>query len=341
MLGYILAKNMPTVTIIVPCYNEQDTIGLLLSAIYSQTYPRAMIDVVVSDGMSTDGTREEIEKFQEKYNDIDIQIVDNPQRNIPSALNRALEVAKAEIIIRLDAHSVPYVDYVARCVNALRDGKGDNVGGVWIIRTKGKGLLARSIMVAASHPLGVGGAQYRIGGIAQPVDTVPFGAFYRSLIERVGMFDESLLSNEDYEFNTRIRKIGGTIWFDPEIQSTYFARSDIPALAKQYWRYGYWKFRMLKRYPDTLRWRQGLPPLFVAGFIIFSALAIVFPWIQWLLLAQVCIYSLILLISGLLVAIKNHDPGLVVGVPMAISVMHLSWGLAFIWSLISSPFNRD
>jgi cellulose synthase/poly-beta-1,6-N-acetylglucosamine synthase-like glycosyltransferase len=332
---------MPTVSIIVPCYNEQDTIGLLLSAIYSQTYPRSKMDVVVSDGMSTDGTREEIEKYQEEYHDLNIQIVDNPKRNIPSALNRALEIAKGDIIIRLDAHSVPEDDYVKRCVNALQEGKGDNVGGVWIIRTKGKGLLARSIMVAASHPLGVGGAQYRIGGTAQAVDTVPFGAFYRNLIRQVGMFDENLLSNEDYEFNARVRQAGGTIWFDPEIKSTYFARSSIPALAKQYWRYGYWKFRMLKRYPGTLRWRQALPPLFVASLVFFSLLGLFNPSFLWFFLAQIGLYLIVLLISGLVVAIKDQDLGLVISVPMAIVVMHFSWGLAFIWSLIASLFNRD
>jgi succinoglycan biosynthesis protein ExoA len=332
---------MPTVTIIVPCYNEQDTIGLLLTAIYSQTYSRAKMDVVISDGMSTDSTRDNIEKLKRKFYDLDIQIVDNPKRNIPSALNQALEVAKGEIIIRLDAHSVPRLDYVERCVSALKDGKGDNVGGAWIIRTKGKGLLARSIMIAASHPLGVGGAQYRIGGTAQAVDTVPFGAFYRSLIDRVGRFDENLLSNEDYEFNARVRKAGGMVWFDPEIQSTYFARSSIIALAKQYWRYGYWKFRMLKRYPKTIRWRQALPPLYVASIILFCVIVVFFPWIKWLIITQIGIYSLVLLISGFMVGIKDRDPGLVLGVPVTIAVMHLSWGLAFIWSLISSLFNHD
>ena len=99
------------------------------------------------------------------------------------------------------------------------------------------------------------------------MDTVPFGAFRRSLIDKIGLFDETLLTNEDYEFNTRIRQSGGRVWLDPEIVTVYYARSTLRDLARQYWRYGYWKFRMLRRYPDTLRWRQALPPLFVASLI--------------------------------------------------------------------------
>ena len=130
--------------------------------------------------------------------------------------------------------------------------------------------MAQSIAAAASHPLGVGDALYRHASKASQVDTVPFGAFKRELLALVGFFDESLLTNEDYEFNTRIRKSGGTIWLDPAIRSVYFARPTLAALARQYSRYGFWKWRMLRRYPETLRWRQGLPPLFVLSLLAWN-----------------------------------------------------------------------
>ncbi len=98
-------------------------------------------------------------------------------------------------------------------------------------------------------------------------------SFRREVFERYGRFDESLLSNEDYEFNARLRQQGGRVWLDPRIRSTYFARPDLKALSKQYWRYGYWKWRMLRRYPKTLRWRQGLPPVFVLSMAALLVLA--------------------------------------------------------------------
>jgi len=151
------------------------------------------------------------------------------------------------------------------------------------------------------------------------------------------MFDETLLTNEDYEFNTRIRQSGGRIWFDPEIRSVYFARQSLKSLAQQYWRYGYWKLQMLRRYPDTIRWRQALPPLFVVSLIGLILLASFFPIVLWTLIAVLGIYMLILLLAGLQIAIKHHDAALWFGSPLAISCMHFSWGAGFLWGVLNPP----
>jgi succinoglycan biosynthesis protein ExoA len=325
---------MPLVSIIVPCYNEQSTIRLLLDALYAQTYPRAEMEVIIADGLSSDRTRERIQDFSNEHPDLQVCVVDNRQRTIPSGLNRALAAANGEIIVRLDAHSVPESDYVARCVSALEQGHGDNVGGAWDIRPGGSGGMARAIAVAAAHPLGVGDARYRYSRQAQAVDTVPFGAFRAALVERIGPYDETLLTNEDYEFNTRVRQSGGTVWLDPEIRSTYFARPSLLDLVRQYWRYGYWKARMLRRYPHTLRWRQALPPLFVLGLLASGFLAIWFLPVRWLLVGGICLYSLVLLAAGAQSAWKGRDPFLLLTVPLAIAAMHLTWGSAFLWSLV-------
>jgi len=327
--------SSPKVSVIVPCYNEQDTIHLLLEALLEQTYPQHELEVIIADGMSTDRTRKAIAEFQIAHSQLSLRIIDNVKRTIPGALNRAIEAAKGEFIVRLDAHSVPCPDYVALSVEALETGLGDNVGGVWEIRPGGTnpGRLARAIAVAAAHPLGVGDARYRLGGAAGAVDTVPFGAFRRSLVDQIGHFDETLLSNEDYEFNVRARQAGATIWMDPAIRSTYIARSNLGALARQYWRYGYWKLRMLLRYPQTFRWRQ-LSGAFVLTWPALGLLAIWFVFARWLLLVEAIVYFSALSIAGIQSAIKQRDIGLVLGVPLAIAVMHFSWGSAFIWSLI-------
>jgi len=327
---------MPKVSIIVPCYNEQTTIQLLLDAVYAQTYARSEMEVVIADGSSTDATRSVIQDWENTHPDLLIRVVDNPQRVIPAALNVALRSACGEIIVRLDAHSMPAPDYVERSVKALLAGCGDNIGGVWLIQPGAANGVARAIAVAASHPLGVGGAQYRVGGQPQAVDTVPFGAFHRKLIDRIGFYDETLLSNEDYEYNARIRKAGGVVWFDPQIRSTYFSRSTYQDLARQYWRYGYWKFQMLRRYPETLRWRQGLPPLFVLTIVSLVVLSIWFPWTLWILLVEIAFYGLIIMVAGIQRALKMRDAWLAIGLPIAIAIMHISWGLAFLWSFLKA-----
>lgn len=323
-----------TVSVIIPCYNEQTTIRLLLEAIYHQTYPRSAMEVILVDGMSTDRTREEVYAFQREYPDLPIRIIDNPARIIPAGLNCGIATARGEILIRVDGHAVPTSEYIKHCVDDLTTGMGDNVGGVWDIHPACQGMIPRGIAVAASHPLGVGDARYRYTDQPQAVETVPFFAFRRSLVERIGKYDETLLTNEDYEFNVRIRQSGGKVWLDPKIKSIYFARSTLHALASQYWRYGYWKGRMLLRYPRTLRWRQALPPAFVASLLGLAIMSLIFQIAGWLLIAEIFSYTLVLLGAGLNSAIKHQYPALVISLPLAIATMHLSWGTALWWSLI-------
>ncbi len=329
---------MPLVSIIIPCYNEQDTIRKLLEAVYAQTFPLADLEMVIADGLSTDGTRAEVARFAEAHQDMRIAIVENPVQSIPSALNCALKVTQGDIIVRLDAHSVPYPDYIERCVTDLLTGLGENVGGVWEIHPGSHTWMAQSIAAAASHPLGVGDALYRRAGKAAQVDTVPFGAFKRELLALVGFFDEFLHTNEDYEFNARIRKAGGTIWLDPAIRSIYFARSSLSALARQYSRYGFWKWRMLRKYPDTLRWRQGLPPLFVLSLFCGVVLAAFLPVFRILLAAEVLVYLLILVAAGVEASIRQKKAFLGFGLPIAITTMHVAWGAGFLWSMIKGIF---
>lgn len=323
--------NMPPiVSLIVPCYNEEKTIRLLLDALLAQTYPLAQMEVVIADGLSADGTRAEIVRFQHEHPELSVRVLDNTARIIPAALNVAIGASQGDIIVRMDAHAAPAPDYVQRCVDALNAGLGENVGGVWDIRPSTDGWVAETIAAAAAHPLGVGDAFYRHATQAQSVDTVPFGAFRRDLIEKIGLFDETLLANEDYEFNTRIRQAGGTVWLDSAIRSVYFARPTFSRLAKQYFNYGYWKWKMLARYPSTLRWRQFLPPVFVLSLLFWLFLGVFFSFAFWAFFGELIVYFGILFAAGL----KLGKPAL----PLAISVMHISWGSGLLWSALTSLF---
>jgi len=325
---------MLSISLVIPCFNERETIENLLLAILIQTHEHTYLEVIIADGMSTDGTREAIQGYASQHPELNIRLLDNPQRIIPAALNVAIKAARGNVIIRLDAHSAPKPDYVERCLTVLEETGAANVGGVWEIQPGAETLLARAIAAAASHPLGAGDARYRISGEPGPVDTVPFGAFRREWLEKVGPFNEELLANEDYEYNVRIRNAGGLIWFDPSIRSIYFARPDLHSLTRQYWRYGYWKVRMLRQYPGTLRWRQALPPIFVLSTVILSVLTFAFPLARLLLAVQLGAYSFITAFAGLLESIRRKDMGLILGFPPAIWTMHFSWGAGFLTSVL-------
>lgn len=322
------------ISFIIPCYNEQASIGLLLEAIRLQIYPQDKIEVVIADGMSDDGTRNVIGDYASQHPEMNIRLIDNPLRIIPAALNVAIEAAEGNVIIRIDAHSAPRPDYVERCLAVLEETGAANVGGVWEIQPGAGTWMARAIAAAASHPLGAGDARYRISGESGSVETVPFGAFRREWLERIGPFNEELLTNEDYEYNVRIRTAGGVVWFDPSIRSIYFARPDLCSLARQYWRYGFWKVRMLQQYPGTLRWRQALPPIFVLSTVVLAALAFPFPLARLFCSLQLGVYFLTTFTFAFLEGSKRNDLGVAFGFPISIWAMHIAWGSGFLWSLI-------
>ena len=94
-----------SVSIVIPCYNEQATISELLEAIYQQTYPRSETEVIIADGLSEDDTRDVIRNFQDTHPELDVHIVDNSARSIPSAVNTAIQAARGENIVRMDAQA--------------------------------------------------------------------------------------------------------------------------------------------------------------------------------------------------------------------------------------------
>ncbi len=326
----------PLISVIVPCLNEEPTIALLLEALQRQSFPSTQFEVVIADGNSTDGTRQRIAKFQLAHPHPAIRVIDNPSRAIPAGLNLAIAAARGGVILRLDAHSVPDKDYLEQSLADLKADKGWNVGGRWDIRPGSKNWIASAIALAAGHPIGIGDAQYRFSEQAQHVDTVPFGCFKKELIDQIGPFDESLQANEDYEFNARIRAAGGQVWLNPAIRSVYFARAKFSALMKQYSRYGYWKWRMIQRFPTTLRWRQALPPLFVLGLFLGPLLVFVWPWAKMVWLSAVVSYVTLLALVGIQITFQTKDLRNLVGVPAAIFIMHSSYGSAFLWSIIRS-----
>jgi GT2 family glycosyltransferase len=207
---------------------------------------------------------------------------------------------------------------------------------VWDIQPGGNDWVSRSIAAAATSPVGTGNAGYRYATKASVVDTVPFGAFRKSYLKKIGGWDERLLSNEDYELNMRIKKLGGKVWLDPAIRCVYFSRTTFSGLARQYWRYGYWKAQMLKRYPATTLWRQFLPPMLVASLVLFLILSIWFVPARWLLALEVMLYVLTILGIGVNSAIKKHDSALIIGVPGAVAIMHLVWGTGLLCGMAAS-----
>ena len=331
------ATSHERVSVVIPCRNENARIAALLDAIRSQE--TAVLEVVIVDTGSTDGTVAIVGRYQQHHTDLRLRCLSHPNAGIAEAMNRGIETAHGEVIVRLDGHSRPRPDYVKRAVGTLRDSGAAIVGGVWDIVSGDQTQVAEAIALAVAHPLGAGNAVYRTArttdGGRTEVDTVPFGCFRRSTWETLGGFDEGLLTNEDYEFNYRARSSGSTVVLDRDIRCTYFARSTLADLARQYFRYGWWKLEMLKRHPRSLRWRQALPGALVPLFVCLGAASLVWPASRLLLGGFALAYAAILSVTALQVARQQSRLDLVWPLMAAFAAVHGSWSTGFTTNIVS------
>ncbi|MBI1792674.1 MAG: glycosyltransferase family 2 protein [Chloroflexi bacterium] len=259
--------NLPFVSVILPIRDESAYIGHCFRAILQQDYPGEM-EILIADGMSTDNTRSLIHDFSVLHPQLKIQVLDNPSKIVPTGINIALRQAKGEIIIRVDGHTVIAPDYVRQCVETLQRTKADNVGGK--MNAFGEKAFAKAVALATSTPFGIGGGRFHVSNEEEWVDTVYMGAWPRRVFDRIGLFDEELVRDQDDEFNYRLREQGGRILLSPSICSEYTVRSTPGALWKQYFQYGFWKVRVLQKHPRQMSPRQFMPPAFVLALLLSS-----------------------------------------------------------------------
>jgi hypothetical protein len=189
--------------------------------------------------------------------------------------------------------------------------------------------VQNAIAIAMTTPLGTGGARFRIGGAPAPTDTVYLGVFRRSVFARVGLFDEAMERNQDYELNHRIRKTGGVVYFHPELTVDYTPRATFGELARQYRQYGDWKRRMLRHHPESLRARQLAPPLFVLGAGASAVLALT-PW-RAVSATYFGVYGAAVLGTALFEWVRRRE-SVALLCPVALVTMHVSWGVGFLFS---------
>jgi glycosyltransferase involved in cell wall biosynthesis len=324
------ASPQPFVSVIMPIRNEEDFIARTLGAVLAQDYPHDKMEVLIADGMSTDGTRAIIARLA-AASDVAVHVLDNVARIVPTGLNLALERAKGEIIVRVDGHTIIAPDYVSACVFTLETMEADNVGGR--MDAVADGPFGEAIALATSSPFGVGGARFHYAEKDVLVDTVYMGAWRREVFERIGLFDEELVRNQDDEFNYRLRAHQGKIVLSTTIRSEYHNRNSLRALWKQYFEYGYWKVRVMQKHRQQMRPRQYVPPAFVA-VVLGGALFMPFSRaLRRLWLALLGVYALANAVASLWVASRKGIDSLL-RMPMTFATLHFAYGSGFLLGLI-------
>lgn len=312
-------------SVICPIYNEEKRIARCIDSILAQDYPKDDLEILFVDGQSSDRTREIIHEHIRQYPFI--HLLDNPERIAPAALNIGIRVAKGDIILRLDAHAYYPKNYFSLLVNKLRESGADNVGGVCHTLPAKDTPMCRAIACAMSSPFGMGNSHFRIGANHEMwVDTVPFGCFRRDIFDKIGLFDEELVRNQDDEFNGRIIRNGGRILLLPQVVIDYFARDTISKTAKMFYQYGLFKPLVNKKLHKPTTLRQFFPPLFMAGIIIGGLLSIFSSTIGWLYLSVLILYILLGLLFGLRQTQRIPD---IFIMPIIFAAIHFSYGTGY------------
>lgn len=317
-------------SIILPAYNEVAYVERALQAVLAQNNVGKM-EILVADGMSTDGTRQIVERIAREHPQANIRIVDNPGKIVATGMNLAMSNAKGEIIIRVDGHCVIAPDYVRKCVEHIEKDGVDGVGGP--MASIGETSVARITAIAMSSPFGVGNSAFRTTtGQTMLADTVPFPAYTREIIEQAGLYDEELVRNQDDEYNYRIRELGGKILLADDVRSTYYSRGSLAKLWKQFYQYGFYKVRVLQKHPRQMQVRQFVPPAFVAGLVGSLVIGLLWPAAMGLFWVVAGSYVAANVGASVVTAARRGWKSLPL-LPLTFAILHVSYGLGFLVGL--------
>ena len=316
-----------TVSVVVPCRNEKDHIESALKSILAQEPPPGDFEVIVADGMSTDGTREILERIA--CDDLRLKIIDNPEVKTPCGMNAGIRHAEGQYIAIMGAHCRYALDYLKCSMEVSSETGADNVGGSMM--SVGKSALQRLIAIAHHSAFAVGGARWHDVNYEGPADTV-FGGFYRrEVFDRIGFFDEELVRNQDDEFNLRLTRAGGRIWHSPRVRSWYTPRSSLKALFRQYAQYGYWKVRVIQKHKVPASIRHLVPGGFVLLLSALLLAGIVWPLALWVLVALLAAYLGCNIAAVLLTPQKGWACFVL---PFVFATYHFGYGLGFLHGVL-------
>ena len=327
------------VSVICPVFNEEIFIEPCLMSILEQDYPKEYIEVFIIDGNSTDKTRDIVSRYTSEYSFI--RLLDNPKRYVPYALNMGLEVASGEVIMRLDGHCIYPTNYISELVKYLYLLDADNVGGVWNTQPAKNTVICQAIAQASSHPFGVGGSMHKIGSSKIiETDTVPFGCYKREVFEKTGLFDTDLVRNQDDEFNGRLLKLGGKIFLIPQVIINYTARDTIYKMCKMYYQYGLYKPLVSKKLGAPATIRQFFPIAFLLWLVLGGIGSFFSPFIMYVYLAVLMLYTFIGVVVGSMSAIRTHQLLLTLVMPYIFLNIHISYGIGYMIGIFNLFINE-
>ena len=326
-------------SVICPIYNEEKYIAKCIDSILEQDYPKEDIEILFVDGMSTDRTREIVTKYSAKHPYM--RLLDNPERIVPYAMNCGIKACRGNVVIRIDGHVEYPNNYFSELVRWLYKLNADNVGGLCKTLPCGKSSKEIAIAEALSSSFGMGNSYFRIGcNDIKQVDTVPFGCFKRELFDKIGLYDNELIRNQDDEYNGRIINNRGKIYLIPSVVTKYYARDKINKIGKMFYQYGLYKPLVNKKLGRPATIRQFFPLLFVSFLAIGAVLSCFNKVAAMTYLAVIILYSIIANCFTVKSVKETGNIGLLLYQPLVYLVVHISYGWGYLAGIYKIMFNK-
>ncbi len=316
-------------SVIIPCRNEVNFIEECIEAIYSNDLPLTCeLNVIIVDGLSDDGTRDKIKTLSNRFPNL--FLVDNTLQLTPYAFNLGIHYIKADYYQIVGARQILTPNYLSKSLSVFSE-KPDVwcVGG--LVNNVYVNQVGEVISKAMSTTFGMGLGTFRTLQESNYTDTFGTPMYPSWVFDKIGYFDEELIRNQDDDYNFRVIKAGGKIWFESSISLKYYVRGNYSGLYKQFYQYGYWKVYVNKKHGEVTTLRQLVPPLFV--LYIFTL-----PLLSFLDLNIAKIFSIgLLLYFGLafwftlkkLKSIKEFF-----GIFKTFPILHFSYGLGYLQGII-------
>ncbi|HEY8061451.1 MAG TPA: glycosyltransferase family 2 protein [Gemmatimonadales bacterium] len=325
---------LPQVSVMVPCRNEGRFIAACLESILGNGYPGDRLEVLVVDGMSTDGTRQQIESFAARYPNV--RLIANQRLITPAALNLAIRASNGAYLLWMSAHSRYEPGYIQRCVEHAEVFQADNTGGAIVTAPRDDTVAAPYIVAALTSRFGVGGARFRFtSGEPRWTDTVFGGCYRRDVFDRIGVFNEALVRGQDMEFNLRLRRAGLRTLLVPRIHSVYYARTRVGEFALHNWTNGVWAILpWLHVSHPPVAWRHLVPLVFAAAITLAAGLAVSVHGGWWPLAAIGAAYLIAAGAASLEIARRHRDWSYAIMMPPIFLLLHLSYGYGSLWGML-------
>ena len=178
---------LKTVSIIVPAYNEEEKISELIESLLDLDYPNKLLEIIIVDNNSSDKTKEIIKQYPVKL------LEENNKQSSYAARNRGIRNSKGGILAFTDADCVVKADWLMR--------------GIECLQNKGIAVVIGEVTFISDYRLNIFEKYDKITAFKHACKTGNLITF-KNVFERVGLFNENLISGGDTEWGARVEKKG-------------------------------------------------------------------------------------------------------------------------------------